>query len=194
MSDASPEPSATGDDGGRAATSHREGHWARSAARGTIGAIAMVGAFYAFPDASADEGVVPRLVLFTLCLVGLGALIVYLVRRAQARGEDVRIDTLMLTLLAAIVVFAQTYYSLAQSPGQMAGLVTRTDALYFTVTALSTIGFGDVHASGQAARVVVIIQVLFTVVFVGAATTTIRGVLHSRGQRRVDRHRTPPPA
>lgn len=192
MSDASSDPSTAGDDGGHAATPQREGHWARSAARGTVGAVVMVGAFYAFPDTSAEDGVLPRAVLFFLCLVGLGALIVYLIRRAQTNGEDVRIDTLVLTLLAAIVVFAQTYYSLAQSPGQMDGLVTRTDALYFTVTALSTIGFGDVHAAGQAARVVVIIQVLFTVVFVGAATTTIRGVVHSRRQRRVDRHRAPP--
>ncbi|HEY9411808.1 MAG TPA: potassium channel family protein [Jiangellaceae bacterium] len=192
MSDASPDPSATGDDGGRAATSHRDGGWARSTARGTIGAVVLVGAFYAFPDTSADDGVLQRAVLFVLCLVGLGALIVYLIRRAQANGEDVRIDTLVLTLLAAIVVFAQTYYALAQSPGQMDGLVTRTDALYFTITALSTIGFGDVHAAGQAARVVVIVQVLFTVIFVGAATTTIRRVVHRRGQRLIDRHRTPP--
>lgn len=193
MSDASSDPSTAGDDGGLAPTPQRGGHWARSAARSTIGAVVLVGAFYAFPDTAADEGLVSRLVIFTLCLVGLGALIVYLVRRAQS-SEDVRIDTLVLTLLAAMVVFAQTYYALAQSSGQMDGLVTRTDALYFTVTALSTIGFGDIHASGQAARVVVIIQVLFAAVFLGAATTTIRGVLRSREHRRTDRRRSPPAA
>jgi hypothetical protein len=44
---------------------------------------------------------------------------------------------------------------------------TRIDAVYFTVTTLSTVGFGDVHAVGQAARLVVTGQILVNLAFLG---------------------------
>ena len=36
--------------------------------------------------------------------------------------------------------------------------LTRTDALYFTVTVFSTVGFGDIAAKSEAARIVLIVQ------------------------------------
>jgi voltage-gated potassium channel len=62
----------------------------------------------------------------------------------------------------------------------MVDLHTRTDALYFTLSTLTTIGFGDVHAVGQVARVLVIVQMIFDVVFVAAVAATLRGHLSSR--------------
>jgi voltage-gated potassium channel len=80
-----------------------------------------------------------------------------------------------------VVVFAVGYYVLDLSaPGQMADLHTRTDALYFTLSTLTTIGFGDVHAVGQLARVLVIIQMVFDVVFVTAVVATLRGRVRTR--------------
>jgi hypothetical protein len=38
--------------------------------------------------------------------------------------------------------------------------LTRTDALYFTVTVFSTVGFGDITAASQSARLVVTAQML----------------------------------
>ena len=38
--------------------------------------------------------------------------------------------------------------------------LTRTDALYFTVTVFSTVGFGDITAKSEAARVLLIVQML----------------------------------
>ena len=38
--------------------------------------------------------------------------------------------------------------------------LTRTDALYFTVTVFSTVGFGDISPKSEAARVVLIVQML----------------------------------
>jgi hypothetical protein len=39
---------------------------------------------------------------------------------------------------------------------QVSGLNTRTDALYFTLVTMATVGFGDIHAEGQFARAMVI--------------------------------------
>ena len=38
--------------------------------------------------------------------------------------------------------------------------LTRADALYFTVTVFSTVGFGDITAKSETARVVLIVQML----------------------------------
>ena len=60
----------------------------------------------------------------------------------------------MFLLTVLILTFAGTYVVLADHPGQMEGIETKIDALYFTVTTLATVGFGDIHPVGQVARVV----------------------------------------
>ena len=82
-----------------------------------------------------------------------------------------------------VVFFAFGYYLLARHdphPGR-AGLHTRIDALYFAMSTMSTIGFGDVHAAGQAARVLVIAQIVFDLVFVGAAASLVTAHLRQVG-------------
>ena len=51
---------------------------------------------------------------------------------------------------------------------QIDGLETRTDALYFTLSTMATVGFGDVHAVGQLARVTVSFMIVFNIVVVAA--------------------------
>jgi hypothetical protein len=78
-------------------------------------------------------------------------------------------------------VFALGYYVLALStPGQVDGLETRTDALYFTLSTVATVGYGDVHAVGQLARGLVIVQIVFNAVFVAALVTALRSRVRSR--------------
>ena len=50
---------------------------------------------------------------------------------------------------------------------------TKTDALYFTMSTLATVGFGDVHATGQLARLLVTIQIAFNLVFVATLVTVL---------------------
>jgi hypothetical protein len=84
-------------------------------------------------------------------------------------------------------LFALGFYVLAEhSPGQFDGLHTRTDALYFTVSSLTTVGFGDITAHGQLARVLVIFQLVFNAVFIGAAVSTIVGTVRNRAPLLLD--------
>lgn len=87
-----------------------------------------------------------------------------------------RAEALLTVLYLLILVFAITYDRMAMAnPDQFVGLATRSDALYFTVTIVSTVGFGDIHAAGAAARSVVTAQMLINVFYVGAALRMMTG-------------------
>ena len=107
-------------------------------------------------------------------LVGLVVLIVLIVQQVRHHlqapdNETVRLYSLLAVLYVVITFFALTYVWLERaSPGEFAELDTRTDALYFTVVTLGTVGYGDVHPVGQAARLIATTQIAFDLVFVAA--------------------------
>jgi len=78
--------------------------------------------------------------VFVAGLVVLGTLMVVAVRRLVASSPNTRLAGLICLLCLAVSFFARAYYLLGQRPGQFADLRTRTDALYFTVSTLSTVG------------------------------------------------------
>ena len=115
--------------------------------------------------------------VFLIGLAGAASLIVSQVmayRNAKLSG-GARLQGLLVALYVAVLFFALSYYLMATSnPDQIAGLKTRMDALYFSLTIVSTVGFGDVHADGQAARAVVSLQLAFNLIFVSLAVAAAR--------------------
>jgi voltage-gated potassium channel len=80
-------------------------------------------------------------------------------------------------LYLAVLFFATAFYVLQLSqPEQFTGVGTRLDAFYFALSVVSTVGFGDVHADGQAARAVVSAQILFNLLVVSLAVAAVRNV------------------
>lgn len=75
------------------------------------------------------------------------------------------LQSLVLILATLVTGFSAAYVLLADE-GQIQGLSTRIDALYFTIVTLSTVGFGDITPTGQGARVVVAVQILANLTFV----------------------------
>ena len=72
-------------------------------------------------------------------------------------------------IVLLVMAFSLTFFLLElASPGQIADLHTRTDALYFTLSTMATVGYGDVHAEGQAARALVCAVIAFDVVVVAS--------------------------
>lgn len=100
----------------------------------------------------------------------------------EARGAQHRLSGrhLVLVLEVVLVVFSFVYYLIAQHPDQFAGLSTRLDALYFSTTTTATVGFGDVHATGQAARGVVTLHMVFNLAFIGAVVNLARERMSER--------------
>ena len=86
---------------------------------------------------------------------------------------------LLLTLL--IVGFATVHYTHRATylDEQFAGLDTKIDGLYFTMTVVSTVGFGDITPTGQAARAIVTVQMLFDLLFIGVAVRFLGQVVRA---------------
>ena len=124
-------------------------------------------------------------VLFSGGVAVLGLLILLAIRRLLRAGEGARIRALVLLLVLTVLWFSWCDHSVARLPGQFAGLDTKIDALYFTVSTLSTVGFGDVHATGQLARAAVTVQIVFNLVFIGLAVGTVSGFVRTRATRRL---------
>jgi len=123
-------------------------------------------------------------ILFSCGVVALGLLIAVAIWRLLGAGENVRIRTLVLLLVLTVLFFSWCDDSVARLPGQFVDLHTKTDALYFTISTIATVGFGDVHAAGQLARAAVTVQIVFNLVFLGAALTMISGFLRERARSR----------
>jgi voltage-gated potassium channel len=144
--------------------------------RPLVGVAALLLAYYAWPVRQEGGALVTAVVATLVAVWLLGWAIAGQVRRHVVDGEEVGLPALITLLGLVIVVFAFGYYRLElSSPGEMAGLATKTDALYFTMQVLTTVGLGDVQAAGQVARVLVLVQMLFDLVFVAAAGTMLAG-------------------
>jgi hypothetical protein len=87
----------------------------------------------------------------------------------------------LVQLLAMLLTgFAAVLYAMNRDGTQVTGLDTRVDAIYFTVTVMSTVGFGDIHAASQWARIVVTFQIVFDLLFVGVAVRVFVGAAKLR--------------
>jgi hypothetical protein len=121
-------------------------------------------------------------------LIGSAAIIALLpitMRRIRAllTSEQPMVDVAEgLVILLGILVtgFAAVYYAMDRSGSQFHGLVDRVDSIYFTVTTLSTVGFGDISATGDAARIIVTLQMLFDLVYIGLTVRVLTSVARRR--------------
>jgi voltage-gated potassium channel Kch len=88
---------------------------------------------------------------------------------------------LVLLLEIVMLVFALLYFTLAvKVDDQMYGIHTRLDALYFTVTTMTTVGYGDIHPVGQLARAICTIHLVFDLVFIAAFAGLVRRTVSTR--------------
>jgi voltage-gated potassium channel len=164
--------------------------------RGLLALAGVLAAYYAVPvgDVPSDWDIA----LSALgLLAGLGALVfvaVHQVRQLaqyQAGDPGVRLDVLVLLVLIVVPLFSLGYYAIERGDAsQFADLATKTDALYFSLSTLATVGFGDVHATGQLARALVSVQIVFDVVFVAAVVSLLTTQLRARAAERQTRRGT----
>lgn len=131
-------------------------------------------------------------ILFCCGTAALGGGIALVIGRALRRGAEQRLRALITLLCVTVLFFSYADTVVAAIPGQFAELHTKTDALYFSVSTLATVGFGDVHPTGQLARAAVTLQIVFNLVFLGSGVALITGRWRARASSRLaargDRH------
>ena len=145
----------------------------------------LVAIFIVVPPEDLAKGTPGAGVLFALVLLGL--MVAWELRRVlQDPYPEVRAATSLFVLVVALVVlFALTYTAMSvANPASFTESLTKADAIYFTVTTLSTTGFGDIAADTEVARWVVTTQMLFDlVVVVGLARVFVLAAKTSRARR-----------
>ena len=127
-------------------------------------------------------------------LVALVGLVAYQVRAiSTSRFPGLRaLEALAVTVPLFLVLFASTYVVMATiSAGSFSQPMNHTNALYFTVTVFATVGFGDITAKSEAARLVVTGQMILDLIIIGIGAKIILGAVRQSRHRRPEHANTP---
>ena len=159
-------------------------HLVVSAVRAVVTATGLVALYYLLPlddlsGASAVGGLIVGIVVF----LALVAWEVWRILRS-AHPETRALEALFAVLPLFILMFATAYFLMGRAdPADFSEALTRSDALYFTVTVFATVGFGDVSPEGQTTRLVVTGQMILDLVFLGVGIRTILGAVQRSKER-----------
>jgi len=131
--------------------------------------VVLVGGYYVLPLDSLSG--VPIAVVLTVALLFLATAMVFEVRATVgAAHPGLRaVEALATTVPLFLLLFSASYFvmSKAASDNFNAHVLSRTDALYFSITTFSTVGFGDIVATSQTARILVTVQMVLDLVILG---------------------------
>ncbi|WP_370107037.1 potassium channel family protein [Streptacidiphilus sp. BW17] len=144
---------------------------------------ALVTLYFLLPlDRSSTWSAVTMLVIGLVIFIGLVAFQVRSIIRSPFPGLRA-VEALATSVPLFLLLFASTYVVMAaMSADNFDGSLTRTGALYFAVTVFSTVGFGDITAKSDGARLVVTGQMIADLVVLGLAIKIIMGAVSRRRQ------------
>ena len=166
----------------------------RSALRALGSTVALVTIYYLLPfDRTSTGAAAAILVIGLLLLIGLVAFQVRSIVRSRFPALRA-VEALATSVPLFLLLFAGAYVVLSTlSASSFGQRLTHTDALYFTVTVFSTVGFGDITAKTEAARLVVTAQMIADLLIIGLGIRVILGaVTRSRQQQPADADTAPP--
>jgi voltage-gated potassium channel len=114
------------------------------------------------------------LVVALLLLLGVSMWQFRAITRAAAPAVRA-VEALAVTAPLFLLLFSATYFLLARDDAANFNTprLTRTDALYFTVTVFATVGFGDIVATSQVARRLVTAQMVLDLLVLGLGIRVI---------------------
>lgn len=152
----------------------------------TIVLVLLTVGYFVFPLRVEEGQSIDALRLaVSLAIFGaVGWLLIFHSRRSRRRQSPDfhRIQQLLSALYLLVLSFGLAYALIGSwSPDQIEGVSNRGDALYFSVTVISTVGFGDIHATGSFARTVVTVQMLFNLIYLGTALRVLSSVRSPSG-------------
>lgn len=156
----------------------------RTGLRAVISAAALLALYYLAPIPRRPHA---RVVFHVIaCLALFAAVLAFEVRQiTNSKRPMLRATVAMATVIPLFLVsFSWLYLVMSESSLPSFGMhLTRSTALYFTITVFSTVGFGDVTAKTDAARLVVSTQMIADLAVLAIVARLILGAAN-RAQRR----------
>lgn len=152
------------------------------------GALAVLVVGYVVMPTPSGEGAPWLLIaMMAATLVGYVLMAVWAVFRLSKSRHPIVDGLLLLITMATFVVFsfATMYLSLAaRDPSNFTQPLSKMGAVYFAMTVLSTVGFGDITATTDSARAVVVVQMVFGITLLSIAvqivTTSMKGAVSQK--------------
>ena len=157
----------------------------RALLRAALTSTVLVVLYYKLPLTGALNA--STVVLLLAGLVLFAGVISWQVRAIlRSRYPALRaIEALAAAIPLFLLVFAAACVKLADTQAHaFSEPLNRTDALYFTVTVFSTVGFGDIAPVATAARVTTMLQMLGDLVVVGLVLRVMLGAVREGRERR----------
>lgn len=148
-------------------------------------AVFVVAAYFAAPVGQDADAL--GIVVLVLGAIGFVASLVFQVRRIlDSPAPQLRAaEALATTAILVIVVFAFIYVCMSVTDAAtFSEPITKVNGLYFTVTVLATVGFGDITPETDSSRLVVTGQMLLNLLIVGVVVKIIIGASRIAVERR----------
>jgi voltage-gated potassium channel len=149
----------------------------RGLLRALVTTVVMVALYYVLPFRRSDAYVVAVLVIGVGLLATMIAWQVRAIESSDYPGIRA-VQALASTTPLFLLLFASTYFILSRGDSTMfTEPLSRSDAVYLTVTIFATVGFGDISAQTETARLVVTLQMLLDLVVLGLGIQVILGAV-----------------
>ena len=163
-----------------------------SVIRALLSASVLVALYYVLPLDGRGSGLseIARIALGALLFLGLMTWNVKAITQSDNPGLRA-LEGLMVVVPLFILLFASTYYIISNSDhSQFTEALSRSDALYFTVTIFATVGFGDISPKSEAARLLTSGQMILDLIILGLGVRIILEAVQ-RGRSRLSDNPAP---
>jgi voltage-gated potassium channel len=161
----------------------------RGVLRASLTATVLVALYFILPLTGSLDG--SAALLLVVGLLAFGGVVTWQVRAVlRSRYPGLRaIEALASAVPLFLLLFAAAYLRIAYADaGAFSEPMSRTDALYFTITVFSTVGFGDITPKTGLARVATMVQMLGDLLVVGLVLRVMLGAVKAGLQRRAAAH------
>jgi len=151
---------------------------ARGLVRALASTVVMVALYYLLPLERRSDGLLWVVLVAGVAL--LATMISWQVRAIEVSPYPAirAVQALATAAPLFLLLFASTYVVLsADDAATFTEPLSRSDALYLTVTIFATVGFGDISAQTETARLVVTAQMLLDLVVLGLGINVILGAV-----------------
>ena len=157
----------------------------RMVARALLTSTALVVLYYRLPITGAlDASAVALLVVGLLVFAVLSAWQIRAVLRSQYPALRA-VEALAVAIPLLLLFFASAYLRIADAHAQaFTEPLSKTSALYFTITVFATVGFGDITPRTEAARIATMVQMMADLVVVGLVVRVMLGAVRAGRQQR----------